>query len=245
MKFKLSLIIPTHNETHLYILEDNLKNYSLLKEVEIICVDGGSTDHTVDLIKSYPVKLIQGSGSRSDLLNIGIQAAQSDYILLNHPRSSLSIETILKLIEQKTEMEWGALTHEFDQKHFLLNFTSWYSNKIRGDIFGIFYLDHCIFGKKSLFEDVGLFPSVEIFEDTEISKKLLKLAKPSRLKFISKTSAIRFNTNGVLKQALLNQVMKLLYYSKIDHQKMNKFYEWGLNLNTKKKSKSFPVTKKD
>lgn len=230
---KLSIIIPTFNACQNHILEENLKTFQIIKDVEVICVDGGSTDKTLELVRKYDAHTISRKGSRAHLLNEGIKLAKADYVLLVHPRSIISLADVLEILDSKDEIKWGALTHEFDRDHPLLNFTSWYSNHIRGDIFGIFYLDHCIFGLKLLFEQIDYIPEVEIFEDTLLSQKLLKLARPKRLKGKIKTSSIRFNKNGVYKQALLNQIMKMGFYLNIDHKKMNKLYEWGLNLNTK------------
>jgi glycosyltransferase involved in cell wall biosynthesis len=240
---KLSIIIPTFNACQNHILEENLKTFSMLKDIEIICVDGGSTDRTFELLNRFEVKTLSRKGSRAHLLNEGIKEAKADYLLLVHPRSEISLGDVIEILESRDEIKWGALTHEFDRDHPLLNFTSWYSNHVRGDIFGIFYLDHCIFGEKLLFEQIDYIPEVEIFEDTLLSQKLLKLARPKRLKGKINTSSVRFNKNGVYRQALLNQIMKLAFYMKIDHKKMNKLYEWGLNLNTKSKSNKELVKK--
>ena len=72
---------------------------------------------------------------------------------------------------------------------------------------------------------------MDIFEDTEICTRL-KNYKSKRLKSISTTSAVRFEKNGVFKQSLINQYLKLLYLLKIDHKKMNKLYEKKTKLNS-------------
>jgi hypothetical protein len=74
---------------------------------------------------------------------------------------------------------------------------------------------------------------VEIFEDTELSKILLGFAKPVILEQETITSAIRFVNNGIFKQALLNQYLKIAYYRKVSDKKMNKIYENKLNLNNR------------
>lgn len=232
-QIKLSIVIPCYNDMKLGILEKNLENYLKVKDIEIICVDGGSSDGTDEFIKSRKdVIYISSAGTRISLLNKGIEYSSGDYVILHHPRSLIALEDLIKLT-QLQNFSWGALTHQFDAKHFLLDFTSWYSNKIRGDKFNIFYLDHCFIIEKNLLKSVTPFPDLEIFEDTEISKLLKSKAKPKRLFEKSTTSAVRFLSNGIFKQSALNQLMKLMYYANIDHQTMNKIYEWGLNLNSK------------
>jgi glycosyltransferase involved in cell wall biosynthesis len=230
----LSIVIPTLNESKTGYLSKIFDAYRVVADIEIICVDGGSTDNTVSLIKQSNAMLITtDKGSRAERLNEGIKQAKFDMVLLHHPRSIVDIEGIKALINQATEIHWGAFTHQFNVQHPLLDFTSWYSNRIRGDRRGVYYLDHCLFAQKQLLLDVGLFPPVEIFEDTEICLKLNKKAKPVRLLFVSQTSAVRFETNGIYSQALKNQYMKWCYYFSGSDKKMNALYEKGMELNTK------------
>lgn len=76
-------------------------------------------------------------------------------------------------------------------------------------------------------------PNVDIFEDTEISYILRRHAKPKILNFESKTSSVRFQKNGFIKQSIINQYLKVLYHLKFSKKKMNRLYEKGLDLNKK------------
>lgn len=232
----LSIVIPTLNESKTGYLAKMLSAYRKLSDIEIICVDGGSEDNTISLISQSSATLIETDIlSRAGRLNVGIKQAKFDMVLLHHPRSLIDINGIKALVMQTSDIGWGAFTHRFDILHPLLNFTSWYSNRIRGDRRGVYYLDHCLFAQKQLLLDVGLFPEVDIFEDTEICLRLKKKAKPVRLSYISQTSAIRFKTNGIYCQAFKNQYMKWCYYFSVSHKNMNAQYEKGIELNTKYK----------
>jgi glycosyltransferase involved in cell wall biosynthesis len=207
-----------------------------VQDAEIIVVDGGSDDGTLELLSKFDVKLIAAPGaSRAAKLNAGIAAASGEMIFLHHPRSLVQPEGFLQLADVGKEMArvWGGLSHQFDDDHPLLRFTSWYSNRIRCDRSSILYLDHCIFFDRG-FKDEGLkIPDVDIFEDTELSKLLRRHSRPVRLSVVARTSAVRFKRNGIYRQALLNQWMKLAYYLNFSHDKMNRLYEKGLNLNKK------------
>jgi glycosyltransferase involved in cell wall biosynthesis len=229
----LSIIVPTLNESKTGYLPKIFDAYLEVPDIEIICVDGGSIDNTISLIKQSTAKLITTDlSSRAARLNAGIAQAKFDMVLLHHPRSLVDVEGISALVHRATDIRWGAFTHQFSISHPLLKFTSWYSNHIRGDLRGIYYLDHCLFAQKQLLLDVGLFPEIDIFEDTEICLRLKNQAKPIRLTSISQTSAIRFQAQGIYQQALKNQYMKWLYYFKRSDKQMNKLYEKGLELNT-------------
>lgn len=229
----LSIIVPTLNESKTGYLSKILNAYLEVDGIEIICVDGGSSDNTISLIKQSNATLIASDfSSRASRLNAGIKYAKFDMVLLHHPRSLVDIEGIKALINQTADIRWGAFTHQFSISHPLLNFTSWYSNHIRGGVRGIYYLDHCLFAQKQLLLDVGLLPEIDIFEDTEICLRLKKQAKPIRLPFVSRTSAVRFQSHGIYRQAVKNQYLKWLYYFNRSDKKMNESYEQSLQLNS-------------
>ncbi len=232
----LSIILPTQNEMRSGLLESILACLVQVNDAEIIVVDGGSDDGTLELLSKFDLKLIAEQGaSRAAKLNAGIAAASGDMIFLHHPRSLVQPESFQQVagLGNNGARVWGGLSHQFDHDHPLLRFTSWYSNKIRCDRAGILYLDHCIFFDRR-FKDEGLkIPDVDIFEDTELSKLLRRHSRPVRLSAVARTSAVRFKRNGIYRQALLNQWMKLAYYLNFSHDKMNRLYEKGLNLNKK------------
>ena len=229
----LSVIIPTFNEIKNGYIQ---KIFPLLKNtenIEVICVDSNSTDGTREFIQKHGFTLIYTeTTSRAKRLNIGVQKASGSMLLLHHPRSILSVDIINEL-KLDQDLQWGVCTHRFDFSHPLLKFTSWWSNKIRGDMRHIFYLDHCFFIRAEIFEAIGLIPEVDIFEDTELSLMLRSYCPPIRLDGISLTSSVRFKSNGVWKQAWGNQVLKWKYYFKQDHKRMNKKYEEKTALNSK------------
>ena len=230
---KLSVIFSTFNEQSNHFYTKSLEKLSRYKNIEVIVVDKKSSDKTKEIALTYGHQVIDSdSNARGKRLDEGFQKSRGQMILFHHPRSYIS-STALDILLNNDELLWGGLTHQFDKKSPLLHFTSWYSNNVRGDIREIFYLDHCIYAKRELLEKIGGFPHDEIFEDTEASLRLREIAPSKRIHAISKTSSIRFEKNGRLRQALLNQVMKLCYLLGLDQRRMNKIYEFGLNLNSK------------
>ena len=212
--------------------------------VEVICVDSFSKDNTVQIIESkkapeFNIRMIQcETNSRAKRLNIGIKEAIGEVVFLHHPRSIIDRNSLNYLAENYNQLSWGGLTHKFDRNHYLLKFTSWYSNQIRGKWRSILYLDHCIFFRRELLEnDKSPVPEVDIFEDTYLSLKLKKITKSSAviLPFNSQTSAIRFEKNGIWLQAIMNQILKICYMLNVPHKTMNKIYEKGLSLNSRYK----------
>ena len=175
------------------------------------------------------VELIVGAGAtRAERLQRGIEAARGRVVLCHHPRSLVTAEGLRWLRDHAAEVSWGGFTHAFDASSLLLRYTSWYSNAVRPR-HGVVYLDHCIFFRRELL--TRPIPDVAIFEDTELSKILAESGKPTILPFTSTTSAVRFLKNGVARQLLLNQVLKVKYLLGAGDGAMNAAYEKGLHLN--------------
>lgn len=211
-------------------------NIALLQENDesIIVVDGASEDATLAQLSARGIvpTILPGS-TRGQRYHRALQNGSQEILVFVHPRTRLSKAVIDRLRQLPPEQQWGAFTHRFDDAHPLLSFTSWWSNFVRGDLGGIFYLDHILWSRRELALAVGGFPHEPIFEDTLFCQRLLSLARPVRYPEVTVTSAVRFRKNGILKQILLNQVAKLRFYWGTDFDATNKSYERGLELNGK------------
>jgi len=208
----LSVVIPTGIEPENSFIVQTLKTLALFPEIEVVLVEKGEAN------------------SRAQRLNIGFSRTRGSMILFHHPRSVLEPEGLRHLVRSSTMRVWGAFSHEFDHFHPWLHWTSWYSNNIRGRMNGIFYLDHCIFFHRDLWQ--GDIPAVDIFEDTLLSTSLRAHSRPVLLPYRSRTSAVRFLNNGIYLQSFMNQVLKLGYHMGVSHEVMNRIYEKGLGLNS-------------
>lgn len=200
----------------------------------LVIVDGGSTDGTRekldDLAISYQVLSPSTRGAR---FNESLLNNQKDIFVFVHPRTMIPEKALEELMMLSHSDTWGAFTHRFDYSHYILRFTSWWSNSIRGDIKGIFYLDHILWARSELIIQIGGFPSEAIFEDTILCRKLMRLSRPTRLSSVAITSAIRFEKNGIYKQSLLNQMTKIKFFFGVSVNDINKTYESGIELNGK------------
>ncbi|MDG2991668.1 TIGR04283 family arsenosugar biosynthesis glycosyltransferase [Candidatus Synechococcus calcipolaris G9] len=81
----ISIIIPVLNEGK--TLGRTLRNLSILTPppLEIIVVDGGSTDETLTIAQTYPVQMIHaGQAGRSYQMNAGARQAQGDILCFLH-----------------------------------------------------------------------------------------------------------------------------------------------------------------
>lgn len=85
-KIKVSVIVPIYNdEKHLKKSLNSIMSQSL-KEIEIICVDDGSTDKSNKILNEYKLKdnrikiIVKQHSGYSDTVNKGIDEAKGEYI---------------------------------------------------------------------------------------------------------------------------------------------------------------------
>lgn len=231
----ISVIISCFNEANNTYFPRLLEQFKSQDKFELIVVDGGSSDNTHDVLKTYAIPyLVLENSTRGARLHHGIEQASFEHILLQHPRSQIEPEGIAYLLSHHTQMNWAAFKHRFDHKHLLLRYISWYSNHVRVEKKQITYLDHCIVLNRNCYTEA--IPDIAIFEDTALSYQLQKHTQPKLLPFYATTSAIRFLDRGILRQFLMNQALKLLYHSGLNSSLMNRIYESKLNLNQNNKT---------
>ena len=247
---RLSIILPCLNEIRHGYLDRIITNLvaQLVPtncEKEIIAVVSASNDGT-DLVldeyakRSPEIKVLRSQATnRAQRLNDGIAVSTGDIILLHHPATLLPELIALQLIEQTlaagspSGVQWGAFSHSFDFTHWLLNFTSWYSDNMRVKQKGIVYLDHCPFINRQILAEVGNVPDLDIFEDTVLSDRLRQFSKPLLAKGKVITSARRFHQRGIYRHAMLNQWLKMCYHLNLDPRWLNRLYEQKASINVK------------
>ena len=83
---KISVIIPVYNvEKYLGQCLDSVVNQTF-KDIEIICIDDGSTDSSLDILKKYAqidsriIIINSENNGVSEARNKGIERAKGDYI---------------------------------------------------------------------------------------------------------------------------------------------------------------------
>jgi glycosyltransferase involved in cell wall biosynthesis len=227
----LSIIIPTFNEIEHGYLAKILPSINNLPNTEIICVDSGSNDGTLELIKSANVTLHTASSTtRAGRMNAGVDVAKGDTILFYHPRILIQTDGI-KTLAEKSDAHWGGFLHQFTANGKLYNFISWYSNNVRFKKKHIVYLDHGIFVETRLAKKVFPIPDEPIFEDTILSLRLKKHAAPTMIEHTALVSPVRFETRGPIRQFLGNQLLKALFSLGVKPITLNNWYEGKLRLN--------------
>ncbi len=102
---KVSIVIPVYNVQK--YLEECMESVvgQTLKSIEIICVNDGSTDHSLEILKGFQARderivlLDQENGGYGHAVNQGINAAAGEYIGIVEPDDYIEPDMYQKLYE--------------------------------------------------------------------------------------------------------------------------------------------------
>lgn len=125
MNGKISIIVPVYNvEKYLKQCLDSIIHQTY-NNIEIICVNDGSTDHSLDILKSYAyddrIKIVEKTnGGLSDARNAGLKHVTGEYIMFVDSDDWIDVETceksIEKMIQYDVDVVMWSYTREYGDK---------------------------------------------------------------------------------------------------------------------------------
>ena len=220
---RISVIIPTLNEAeHLKPTLASIKNDGSL---EILVVDGGSRDQTVNLAKSFAVRLLATAAHRAKQANAGALAASGDILLFLHADTRLppGYNTYVRSILQRPGVVAGAFGLSIDSPQIGLRIIETLAN-VRSQVFHLPYGDQALFLKADLFRSMKGFPDMVIMEDFVFIQRLKTKGKIAIAPVAVKTSPRRWLKLGILKTTLINQAVLLAYFLGSEPDRMVRWY---------------------
>ncbi len=225
----ISVIIPAYNEEE--SLPELLKYLLGCSErvsgtaIEIIVVDGGSTDQTREKCMELGVKVVESrKKGRALQMNAGAEEAKGDTLYFLHA-DSYPPETFIDDIMQsvKSGNIAGCYRLAFDDNHPALAFYSWFT---RFDFDFFRFGDQSLFVKKKVFTELGGFDeSLIVMEDQEIVRRLKSMGKFNIISKNVKTSARKYRDVGVFKLQLIFTAILSGYYLGVSQERLVKFYK--------------------
>jgi rSAM/selenodomain-associated transferase 2/rSAM/selenodomain-associated transferase 1 len=219
---KISVIIPTLNE------EEHIQSTLLSLQdqpVEVIVVDGGSHDKTIEIVGSFPVKVLVTEPHRAKQMNMGAKIATGDILLFLHGDTKVPPDFVSQIMTNlaKPDVVAGAFLLGIDDTKWGLKLVEWGVN-LRSKVLELPYGDQGIFLSKQIFNQVGGFPEIAIMEDFVLIKQLQKLGKIAIANTPVQTSARRWQKLGIIKTTLVNQLVILGYYLGVHPDRLRDWY---------------------
>ena len=221
----ISVIIPVLNEAG--FINTLLKEIrESCKDAEIIVVDGGSGDGTVEIAERCANKVLSSPPSRGRQLGLGLEEASGDIILFLHADLRLPDgwnDSILRLFKEDREAVGGAFGLKMDTASLFFSVIS-FAVRLRSEVLGVVYGDQGIFAKKDVLDSIGGIREQPIFEDVELWKRLKKKGRVVILKDDIITSTRRWKSGGILYTTLKNWLFYLLYLSGLSPDTLYRLY---------------------
>lgn len=197
---KISIIIPVLNEeTHIIKTLTYLRENSTAENVaEILVVDGGSTDDTIELATDFGAMVLHCKKGRARQMNFGARHAKGSILYFLHA-DTLPPKKFDRFMLQSVAKghEAGCFRLKFDTPNWFLSFFSWFSrvnHKIcRGG-------DQSLYVTKRLFRRTkGFNEAYVIYEDTEFIGRLYKKTDFKVMPQRVITSARKYRQKGTFK----------------------------------------------
>ena len=222
---KLSIIIPVLNEGE--AIAAALDALAVLRALgaEVIVVDGGSRDATIQRARPRADRVILAPRGRALQMNAGAEKAAGDVLLFLHADTNLPADTDRVVLSglERSGRAWGRFDVKIEGPSPLLRVIAWLMN-IRSRLTGIATGDQAMFVRRAAFQAAGGFPAIPLMEDIALCKRLKRVSRPLCLRERVTSSGRRWETHGVFHTMLLMWRLRLAYFFGADPKKLAQRY---------------------
>lgn len=225
----ISIVIPVLNE------EKNIQNFLAQfknsSDLEIILVDGGSTDKTKEKIQELmsennQIKLVTTNKlGRANQMNYGAALATKKILLFLHADTILTnnYRQNMQNILNNKKVIMGAFKLRINGTKKSLRLIEIMVN-LRSQIFFLPYGDQGFFITKDNFELLEGFADLPIMEDFNFVQRAKNKGKIVIANAVVITSARRWQKLGVFRTTIINQLVIIGYYLQVSPERLQQFY---------------------
>jgi rSAM/selenodomain-associated transferase 2 len=199
----ISIIIPVLNEAQ--TLGETLSSLPGDPDLEVIVVDGGSTDDTLAVAARFPsVQVLAAPRGRGSQMNVGALASSGELLVFLHADTLLTEDHLqaLRRVRADPAFAGGAFELALRPPVPVLRLIAWGANR-RARLFGLPYGDQVLIIRRPLFFSLGGFARRRP-EDLDL---VLRLKGRACLKILTppvSSSGRRWLEQGYLRTTLKN-----------------------------------------
>lgn len=226
----LSIVMPMLNEAA--TLPTQLAHLQSLRAqgVELVVVDGGSTDNSVVLCVGLADRVLHSEPGRARQMNAGARACTADTLLFLHADTRLPKQA-LALVQQALGAPqppakarvWGRFDVQIEGRSAWLPVVAVCMNQ-RSRWSGIATGDQALFMRRVVFDALGGFADQPLMEDIELCKRLRQHGPPVCLRAKVSTSGRRWDTRGPWRTIWLMWRLRWLYARGASPQQLAALY---------------------
>ncbi len=194
-------------------------------DAEIIVVDGGSTDDSVEVARPRCDLVVNAARGRALQMNTGAAHASGDALVFVHA-DTLVPATFARDIEAALadpEVAGGRFDVRLDDDHPLCVLIGGLIS-LRSRISRTGTGDQAIFVKKRVFQSLGGFPDMPICEDLDFARRLKRTGRVACLRSKVTTSARRWRKGGIMRTVLRMWTIRSLYLMGVSPVRLARMY---------------------
>ena len=221
----IAVVVPVYNEA--VIVPELIERLTALTadpRVELIVVDGGSTDGSAENLRSARLPVLSTACGRATQMNAGADQTRAPLLLFLHADTALppgAIDAASDAVDR------GALWGRFNIR--IAGSSRWFPLisamiNVRTRLSGHATGDQAMFVRRATFDGLGRFPNQPLMEDVELSRRLRRLGRPACLSTKVTTSGRRWETNGVWRTVLLMWRLRFAYWRGVPADELAAFY---------------------
>jgi len=221
----IAIVVPALDEAHnlQWLLPDLARRWP---EAEVLVVDGGSRDATVEVVQRQAgVRCLASAPGRARQMNTGARATRGELLVFLHADTRLpdgALEAIQAAMRDPRVIG-GRFDVAFDSPRPIMRITAGLMN-VRSRLSGIATGDQTIFVRRAAFEALGGFPDIPLMEDVEFSRGLKRRGRLACLRLRVTTSARKWEREGPLRTVLLMWTLRLLYVLGASPRRLHRWY---------------------
>lgn len=220
---QISVVIPTLNEES--TVERAIASCWAWGAVEVVVVDGGSSDQTRAKSLAAGARVLETAPSRGAQQAHGAAVCQGEVIVFLHADSWLppSAGEQLRRAFQAESTGITCFRQRIDDARAVYRWLEW-GNAGRAVWLGLPYGDQGIAVRRSLLEDCGGFPPAPLMEELVLMRRLRRHAWPILLPGPITVSPRRWQRRGVVRQTLVNWSLLSAYTCGISPSTLRRWY---------------------
>jgi rSAM/selenodomain-associated transferase 2 len=195
------------------------------RDAEIIVVDGGSADCSVEIARPRCDRLIEGPRGRGRQMNAGAAVSIGEVLAFVHADTIVpaSFTNDIALAIGDRRVAGGRFDVAFDDRGPALMMVATMINA-RSRMMRSATGDQAIFVRREVFERLGGYAEIDLCEDVDFVRRMRSLGRVACLRSRVTTSPRRWRRDGVARTIVRMWIVKSLFLAGVSPARLKRYY---------------------